>query len=170
ARVKGAESELEWAAAQGLTLSAGAAYIDAYLSENYCNQLNPDGSPVTNCANPQAPKGQQLPTTPKFKGNLSVRYAWSLTNLYQAYVQGNFVYQSAVWADLRTNERNLLGQQGSYGLTNFSLGVSRDNWTAELLVKNAFDVRASQYRYTECTQGTCGPFAVYNVIAPPRLI
>jgi len=80
------------------------------------------------------------------------------------------VYQSAVWADLRTIERNILGQQGSYGLTNFSVGVTKDNWTAELLVKNAFDVRASQYRYTECTQAACGPIAVYNGIAPPRLI
>ena len=170
ARVKGAEGELDWAVSQGLTLSTGAAYIDAYLSENYCGALNPDGSPVTECAAPLAPKGQQLPTTPKFKGNLSARYAWALNSLYQAYVQGNFVYQSAIWPDLRTNERNILGQQGSYGLTNFSFGVSKDNWTAELLVKNAFDVRASTYRYAECVQARCGPIAVYNVIAPPRLI
>ena len=170
ARVKGAESELEWAVGQGLTLTFGAAYIDAYLSENYCGALNPDGSPITNCADPLAPKGQQLPTTPKFKGNLGARYSWSLAGNYQAYVQGNFTYQSAVWSDLRTVERNILGQQGSYGLTNFSFGVNKDNWTAELLVKNAFDVRASQYRYAECTQATCGPIAVYNVIAPPRLI
>jgi len=176
ARVKGAESELEWAVAQGLTLTAGAAYVDAYLSENYCGALAPDGSPVTDCPNatvtnePLAPKGQQLPTTPKFKGNLGARYAWALNSLYQAYVQGNFVYQSAIWPDLRTAERNILGQQGSYGITNFSLGVSKDNWTAELLVKNAFDVRASTYRYAECTQAKCGPIAVYNVITPPRLL
>jgi iron complex outermembrane receptor protein len=181
AKVKGVESELEWAVNRGLTLTAGAAYIDAYLSQNYCGALNPDGSPVTSnpCPpdvhhpdpfSPLAPAGQQLPTTPKFKGSLGARYAWSLPMDYQAYVQGNFVYQSAVWADLRTIERNILGQQGSYGLTNLSVGVSKDNWTAELLVKNAFDVRASQYRYAECTQATCGPIAVYNGIAPPRLI
>jgi outer membrane receptor protein involved in Fe transport len=170
ARVKGAESDLEWAVFQGLTLTTGAAYIDAYLSENYCGELNPDNSPVTDCADPQAPKGQQLPTTPKFKGNIGARYAWSLASDLQAHIQGNFVYQSAVWPDLRTEERNILGQQGSYGLTNFSFGVAKDNWTLELLVKNAFDVRASQYRYAECTQATCGPIAVYNVVAPPRLI
>jgi outer membrane receptor protein involved in Fe transport len=181
AKVKGAEAELEWAATTGLTFTAGAAYIDAYLSQNYCGALNPDGSPVTSnpcppdshhddAFAPLAPSGQQLPTTPKFKGSIGARYAWSLAGNYQAYVQGNFMYQSAVWSDLRTIERNILGQQGSYGLTNLSVGVNKDNWTAELLVKNAFDVRASQYRYAECTQATCGPIAVYNGIAPPRLI
>ena len=181
AKVKGAEAELEWAATTGLTVTAGAAYIDAYLSQNYCGALNPDGSPVTSnpCPpdahhddpfTPLAPAGQQLPTTPRFKGSIGARYTWSLAGNYQAYVQGNFMYQSAVWSDLRTIERNILGQQGSYGLTNLSIGVNKDNWTAELLVKNAFDVRASQYRYAECTQATCGPIAVYNGIAPPRLI
>jgi iron complex outermembrane recepter protein len=170
ARVKGAESELEWAVGRGWTLNAGAAYIDAYLSENYCGTLNPDGSPITDCTDPQAPKGQQLPTTPKFKGNLGARYAWSLVNNYQAHVQGNMVYQTAVWPDLRTEDREILGQQPAYALANFSFGVDKDDWTLELLVKNAFDRRASQYRYAECTQTTCGPYAVYNVVAPPRLI
>ena len=94
ARVKGVENELEWAPSQGLTLSAGAAYIDAYLSENYCGALNPDGSPVTDCANPQAPKGQQLPTTPKFKGNLGARYAWALNSVYQQDFNGSFMSSS----------------------------------------------------------------------------
>jgi outer membrane receptor protein involved in Fe transport len=170
ARVKGAETEVQWAVASGWTLNLGASYIDAYLSENYCGALNPDGSPVTDCTNPQAPKGQQLPTTPKFKGSFGARYAWALPHDFQAHVQGNYVYQSAVWPDLRTADRNALGQQSAYGLANFSAGIEKDNWTAELLVKNAFDRRASTYRYAECTTTTCAPFAVYNVIAPPRLI
>jgi outer membrane receptor protein involved in Fe transport len=170
ARVKGAETELEWAVGQGWTFNLGGSYIDAYLSENYCGDLNPDGSPDTTCATPQAPKGQQLPTTPKFKGSFGARYVWTLISNYQAHIQGNLVYQSAVWPDLRTADREALGQQGAYELTNFSLGVEKDNWTAELIVKNAFDRRASTYRFAECTTTTCAPFAVYNVIAPPRLI
>ncbi len=170
ARVKGAETELEWAVSRGWTLNFGGSYIDAFLSENYCGALNPDGSPVTNCANPQAPKGQQLPTTPKLKGSLGARYVWTLVNDYQAHIQGNVVYQSAVWPDLRTADRDLLGQQSAYALTNFSFGVEKDSWTAELLVKNAFDRRASTYRYAECTTTACAPIAVYNVVAPPRLV
>jgi len=169
ARVKGAESELEWRDS-GLTLSLGAAYTDAYLSENYCGALNPDGSPVTNCPNPQAPTGTQLPNTPKFKGNLTARYEFAMGGNWDGHVQGTYVYQSAVWPDLRLYERSLLGQQPAFGIFNFSLGGTKDNLSLELLVKNAFDKRASIYRYSECVQAVCAPIAVYNVVAPPRLI
>ena len=180
AKVKGVESEVEWAVSKGLTLSVGGAYIDAYLGANYCGALNPDGTPVTSnpCpANnkhpdpyvPLAPEGQQLPTTPKFKGSLTARYAFPLMD-FQAHVQGSFAYQSAVWADLRTLERGILGQQAAYGIANFSFGVDKDAYSLELLIKNAFDKRGDQYRYTECTQATCGPIAVYSAITPPRLI
>lgn len=180
AKVKGAETELEWAVSKGLTLSASAAYIDAYLAANYCGALNPDGSPVTsnpcpaNDKNPDpyaplAPEGQQLPTTPKFKGSLTARYEFPLME-YQAHVQGNFAYQSAVWADLRTLERGILGQQPAYGIANFSFGIDKDTYSLELLIKNAFDERGEQYRYAECTQSTCGPIAVYSAIVPPRLV
>jgi iron complex outermembrane recepter protein len=180
ARIKGAESELEWAATSAFTLSAGAAYTDAYLSENYCGELNPDGSPVT--ANPcpdlshpgqffapQAPTGTQLPLTPRFKGNLNARYNFPVMS-WEGHVQLAYVYQSAIWPDLRIVDRTLLGQQAAFGLTNLFFGVQKNNLTLELLAKNLFDIRASTYRYTECTQATCGPIAVYNVIAPPRLI
>jgi iron complex outermembrane receptor protein len=181
AKVKGAETELEWAATPGLTLTAGGAYIDAYLSQNYCGELGPDGSPITSnpCIpatpgdapfSPLSPAGTQLPTTPKFKGNLGARYAFPISNNLQGHVQANLVYQTAVWPDLRLAERNLLGQQPAYALTNLSVGIERDNYTLELLVKNVFDRRASLYRYAECTQATCAPIAVYNVVSVPRLI
>jgi iron complex outermembrane recepter protein len=181
AKVKGAEAELEWAASPGLTITAGGAYIDAYLSQNYCGALNPDGSPVTSnpCPAdahhpdpfpPLSPAGTQLPTTPKFKGNLGARYAFPISNDLQGHVQANLVYQTAVWPDLRIKERDLLGQQPAYALTNLSFGVEKGNYTLELLVKNVFDRRASLYKYSECTQATCAPIAVYNVVAVPRLI
>jgi len=184
AKVKGAETEIEWAATPRLNVTAGAAYIDAYLSENYCGALDANGKPVTSnpCpANeslsppqpspypPFAPAGQQLPTTPRFKGNLGARYTMPIGSV-QAFAQGNVVYQSAVWASLLTLERGLLGQQGAYAITNLFIGIDKDNWELELLIKNAFDRRASQYRYAECTEATCAPIAVYNVIATPRTV
>jgi len=36
----------------------------------------------------------------------------------QAHVQGNFTYQSSIWANLLTAERTDLGQQGPYGIAN----------------------------------------------------
>jgi iron complex outermembrane recepter protein len=187
ARIKGAESELEWATGTGLTFSAGASYTDAYLSANYCGALAADGSPITSnpCPGistgdpapysgsgayaPLAPTGTQLPDTPRFKGNLSARYAFPL-GTWDGHVEGNYVYQSAIWPDMRLYERSLLGQQGAFGIANFFFGADKNNLSLELLVKNAFDKRASIYRYSECVQAVCAPIAVYNVIAPPRLI
>jgi iron complex outermembrane receptor protein len=183
ARVKGAESEIEWAASQGLTLSLGGAYTDAYLSENYCGELDPNtGAPITTnpCpllgSNPPqffaplSPTGTQLPNTPKFKSNVTARYVFPMWSDWEGHVQGIYVYQSAVWPDLRLYERSLLGQQPAFGVFNFSFGGDKNNLSLELLVKNAFDKRASLYRYSECVQAVCAPIAVYDVVTPPRLI
>ncbi|HKD55644.1 MAG TPA: TonB-dependent receptor [Steroidobacteraceae bacterium] len=179
ARVKGGDTEIEWQATPAFNLSLGAAYTDAYLSENYCGALDPNtGAPITSnpCVvpgeapfAPLAPTGQQLPNTPKFKGTATARYTFPV-GTWNGHVQANYVYQSAVWADMRTLERGLLGQQPAYGIFNFFTGVEKNNLALELLIKNAFDKRASIYRYSECTQATCAPIAVYNVVAPPRLI
>src|SRR2546429_7125923 len=84
---------------------------------------------------PLAPEGQQLPTTPKWKGTMTARYAFPLAGM-QAHVQGNFTYQSAIWPNLLTDERTVLGQQSAYGIANFSFGLARDTYALELLVKN----------------------------------
>ncbi len=177
ARANGFETEFEWAAAQGLVISGGAAYTNAYLTQYYCGAADLLNKPVTTCPSaadpnpPQAPEGQQLPSTPRLKADLTARYSFPLPNAsWQGFVQGQTSYQTQVWADLRTVERSILGPQPAYALTNLSAGIEQGKWSIELLVKNAFDRRASQYRYTECTEATCGPVAVYDVIARPRLI
>jgi len=100
---------------------------------------------------------------------MTARYAFPLAGM-QAHVQGNFTYQSAIWPNLLTDERTVLGQQSAYGIANFSFGLARDTYALELLVKNVFDRRGSQFRYAECTELTCGPIAVYDSVTQPRLI
>jgi iron complex outermembrane recepter protein len=170
ARVKGVETNIDWKATDSLTFAVGAAYMHAYLTADYCGTTDANGNPITNCpGTAQAPSGTELPTTPKFKGNLDARYTIPL-GTWQGFVEGNIVYQSAVWPDLRIADREVLGQQPAYAISNFFMGVtSKDNLQLEFLIKNLTDKRASIYRYAECTQTTCGPIAVYNVVAPPRL-
>ncbi len=179
ARVKGAETQIDWAPTSSWNFSASAVYTDAYLSENYCGALDPSGNPVTSnpCVvpgeapyAPLAPSGTMLPDTPKFKGSLTARYTFPMGSLGEGHIQGNFVYQSFVWPDMRLYERSLLGQQPAFGLLNLYAGVQHDNLSVELLVKNVTDRRASIYRYSECVQAVCAPIAVYNVIETPRLI
>lgn len=178
AAVKGGDVELEWAATQALTLKAAATYTNAYLTENYCGSLDANGAPITTnpCVTPGkppfaplAPEGTMLPETPKFKGSLNARYVFPLGS-WEAHAAGDLVYQSFVWPQLRVLDRGILGQQPAYALTNFFLGVEKNGLSVELLVKNAFDRRASLFRYANCGTVDCGPGATYEVIAPPRLI
>jgi iron complex outermembrane receptor protein len=168
ARIKGVETDLEWQPVTGLTISGGAALIDPKLTQNYCGALNADGTPITDCADPEAPAGQRLPTTPKFKGNLTTRYSFPLFAGVDGHVQGSLQYQSSVEPDLRTTERSILGEQPAYATASFAAGAERDGMTAEFFIDNAFDRRADIYNYAECTEQVCGAIAVYHVPNRPR--
>ncbi|MFI4890391.1 MAG: TonB-dependent receptor [Steroidobacterales bacterium] len=181
ARIRGLETSVDWAASRELTLAAGVTLMNPILTVPFCKYADQNGAIQTaTCINYGgatpvaepfgAPAGQDLPTTPKFKGDLTARYSAPLAGDWQGHAQGAFVYQSAVWPDLRTHERTVLGQQPAYGLLDLSFGAQKEGLGLELFVNNVFDRRAEQYRYSECTAGTCGPLAVYHVIYKPRLI
>jgi iron complex outermembrane receptor protein len=80
------------------------------------------------------------------------------------------VYQSAVWADLRSAQRELLGQQPSYALFDGNLGAQKGGFGVELFVNNLFDRRAQNYRYAECNALLCAQQAVYAGVERPRTI
>lgn len=168
ARIKGVESDVTWVPVQGLTINASAAYTDAKLSANYCGFTDSAGNPITQCANPQAPDGTVLPVTPKFKANLTARYAFSLRD-WDAYVQGSFVGQTSNWTDLRLKEREIIGQQKGYTTVDLSTGVDKDGLSISVYLKNAFDKRASLNRYAECAESVCGT-QYYIVPNQPRTI
>lgn len=159
ARIDGTEMELNWAATYNLHVSAGLAYYDAKLTENYCGYTDEDGNPVTDCADPEAAKGTRLPITPRLKGNVVARYAFDLGN-YQAYVQGAGVYVGKRSSDLRTATNDILGDMPAYTVVDFSAGIARDSWSLDLFVTNAFDKRAVLNRFTECAESTCGASGV----------
>ena len=178
AAVKGADTEIEWAAAKGLTLRLAATYTDSYLTQNYCGALNPNGSPIISnpCVvagsapfTPLAPEGTRLPETPKIKTTTSARYSFPLAG-WEGHAEADLVYQTWVESALILQQAAALGEQPAYALTNLFFGAQKNGMSIELLVKNAFNRDASLYRYTECGTAICGLGAVYNVIAPPRLI
>jgi outer membrane receptor protein involved in Fe transport len=160
---------------------------DANLDSNYCGFDNPvTKQPYTgNCLAedgyaPEAPAGTQLPITPKWKGNLTSRYDFLVLDGLLAHIQGSVVGQSSAWDDLRLFApfpitgapvpiRTALGKQTGYATFDFSAGVDRDAWHAELFVQNAFNALAQQYRYAECVTQVCEA-ETYVVPARPRLI
>jgi iron complex outermembrane receptor protein len=175
ARINGFETDLVWAATDGLTLSTSLSFLDAKTTVPYCGTVyggdNLDGSApyvlpgdplfgktVTNCSDPlapqgtflQSPKGQELPVQPKFKGNAVARYEMPLAG-QKAHFQLAWVYQGSAWSDLRTDEREALGKQPAYSIVDLAAGIANDSWGLELFVKNAFDEHAEISRYTECS-------------------
>ncbi len=154
ARVRGMETELNWAATYNLQLSGGVAFYDAKLTANYCGFTDATGKPVTDCPTPQAAKGSQLPVTPKFKGNLVARYSWDVGN-NEAFVQGAVVHVGKRRSDLRKTENGLIGDLPAYTTFDLSAGYKWSSFSVDLYVNNVLDERAALYKYAECAAATC---------------
>jgi outer membrane receptor protein involved in Fe transport len=155
ARIKGLESDVTLAVTHGFVINGSAAYTDAKLTANYCGVTDASGNPITTCATPQAPDGTVLPVTPKFKANLTARYDFDI-GPYESYLQASAVHQTGNWTDLRLDERGIIGRQASYTLVDVSGGVTRDDWSMLVYIKNITDKRASLGRYAECAESVCG--------------
>ena len=190
ARINGMEMELNWAATYNLNISGGAAFYDAKLTENFCGLTDADGTPITDCpvgvinpdtgeefAGPEAPRGTRLPVTPRFKGNVTARYNFTLGG-FDAYVQGAVVHVGQRTSDLRLAERAILGSLPAYTTADFSAGIARDNWSVDLFLSNAFDERAVVSRFAQCAESVCGASGVvpeypngqiYTVTNQPRM-
>ena len=96
ARIKGFETDIVWAVSDSFTLSSAMSWLDAKTTADYCGvtfreeEVGADdprvGQPVTDCSDPdapegtyvQAPKGQELPVQPKFKGNAVGRFEFPI--------------------------------------------------------------------------------------------
>ncbi|HEY4210916.1 MAG TPA: TonB-dependent receptor [Steroidobacteraceae bacterium] len=153
ARIKGIESDLSWAAAANLLLSASFQYVHAVITQDFCKQLDDNGIPLSTADCPSwdiALSGTKLPITPNFKGNLTGRYSFTVGEL-ESHVQASWVYQSSSTSSLVPAEAQLLGGQDAYGLVNLTGGVELPRgMTLELFVNNLFDKNAKIYRYAEC--------------------
>jgi len=179
AEIKGIEMDVGWAATANLMLSAGATWLDPKLTDPFCQRLVDDNDQplsIQDCAanfpDDFAPKDTELPITPKFKGNVIARYTFNVGQ-FDAHVQGAYVYQGASRSALLPAENSILGQQDAYGIADFTAGIERDGMSLEFYINNAFDERASLYRYAECDSATCGsgvvtPGIIYTGTNEPR--
>jgi len=177
AQILGAETSIDWRATSQLTISGGASYNHAVLTANFCGTDEATGQFIATCPDSQAQalRGQQLPYTPRFKGNLTARYTFPLAG-WDAHVQGSVLYQTMAYADLLTADNALLGTMPGYATADFSVGAERNRLKLELFVKNAFDSRGEVNRYTPCTISVCAaaypgvPPAVYAVPIQPLTV
>jgi outer membrane receptor protein involved in Fe transport len=186
AEINGIEMDLSWQLTDGLGLSAGVAYLDSELTENFCGFVNPDtgkpetrspcpfptededGNPIVELLDPEAPKGTQLPVTPEWKANATLRYEFPVAG-FDSFVQGSVIYSGERESDLRLVEREILGKLPSYTIADFSAGIARDSWRLELFVNNAFDEDAEVTRFAQCLESVCGE-EIYVIPQRPRQI
>jgi len=162
ATVAGVEANATARPDEHFTVTGAMAYTDAVLAKNFCGADPVTGLIIPTCSDAAAVAihGTQLPYTPRFKANATVRYAWDMMG-WKAHVQGAVAYQTSVPVGLRTSDIEELGGMGGYATVDFSAGVTKDKYRVEFFVKNALDAKGQLNRYTPCTVSVC------TAIIPP---
>jgi outer membrane receptor protein involved in Fe transport len=185
AEIKGLEADVVWAATDQFSLSAAISYVDSELTKPYCGFVDPStsrpvaqdpcptfdeetGLPDGGFVDPEAPKGQRLPVTPEWKGNVTARYQFPLGS-FDSYVQAAAVYVGERESDLRSLERDILGQLPSYTTVDLAAGIGRDKWSLDLFVTNLADELGEIDRFVQCAETVCGEQR-YIIPTQPRTI
>ena len=180
ARIRGLESNLTWAATYNLVISGGIAIYHSELTANYCGQLKADETPISSedctdpsrpdlvASSPLAPKGTQLPITPKVKGDITARYNFNAYG-HEAYVQAAVFGTGRRRSDLRIAQNNDLGNLPGYGTFDLSAGFKQNQWSLDFYLKNAFDNRGQIANYAECRPEVCGG-TTYIIPVQPRTL
>ena len=161
ARIKGIENDFEWAVGNGLSFSFSTQLLQARLQENYCGAVG-----VTDCANPKAPAGTDMPVSPKFKGNLVTRYTFGFGDGWDAHLQAAMVYQTKTAPALKVADAALVGSTPAYGLLDLSGGIEKNGMSFQLFISNATNKLAEVSRFVQ----SASSLQPYVIPMPPRTI
>ena len=136
----GVEFDLLAAPSEGLDLGLSIAWVDAKTSEQF---------EVTQIV----PSGTKLPNVPEWKLNTFAQFTWPVQMMGGSDMYARIQYS---WQDEARNQledfvaEELVSARGtfiqpSYGIADFKLGMSTDNWVLEAFVSNLSDERAVLY-------------------------
>jgi iron complex outermembrane recepter protein len=157
ARIWGIEGDVSLTLG-GLTLSGVGTYIDAKLTTDFC-QVGPSGNIVcTPGVAPAAPRGTRLPVQPKFKGNMTARYAFDLGSS-NAFLQASAQYQGGTRSFLTDADFASVGPTKAFTTFDFSAGTNFGRFSVEAFIQNAFDKRGQLSLNTACSTTICGQFS-----------
>ena len=118
-------------ASEQWTLFSALAYNDAETTGDF---VLPNGFlPV--------PKGTELPNVPGWKGNVSYRYEFNVSD-YNAYWQLTYSFSDESYNEIRPDSRTI---QDSYGIANLRFGVDQGGWGIDAWVNNLTDEVAQLY-------------------------
>ena len=183
ARIRGVEFDLSARPTRGLTLSLGAAFNDAEITEDFCLIANEqfdctipgsDGTPNDLLA----PSGTRLPLTARFKGNARARYEFPVMGTWEGHVQLSASYEGSRTRDLRLIQRDIYGPLEGYALVDLSAGIRNEVWSADIFARNLFDETGALGSFISCNEQVCGDPGgataigpkIYTIVARPRTI
>lgn len=146
-RIKGAEIELVATPVEGLSLNAGATYLDAKVDE-YTGIVGAQVNPATGLqeAVRASLAGSDLPLAPRWQINGGVTYDFPLTSSLKGTVGANASYQSSSTSVLVGGPSASDFNIDAYTVVNARVGISRadDAWRVSFWAKNMFN----QYYWT----------------------
>lgn len=167
--VKGVEVQFVARVTQGLTVQGSATYNDDKQTNSPCLVDNIPGTPafgqcITQVVqtgvglvpfqNPFGSIGSVPAFSPKFQGNLRARYDWQIQE-YHAFVMAGVSYTGSMFNQPATylsgtgvtipNTTFLRYLQPAYTTFDASIGISKDNWYAELYGQNLGNSNASTF-------------------------
>ena len=155
-RINGAELEVSWRIAPGLTFNANGSYISSKILDNYTN--------FNALAQSQNFGGQPFPNTPKWSAAGSLDYRTPLSDTIYGFVGGDVTYQGA------TNSQ--LGQQPltfvrAHTLIDLRAGLEAPDskWRLSIYGRNVTNQYywTAAYRITDTTVRYAGQPVSYGV-------
>lgn len=129
AEIKGFEGDLTWLPTDNLILGAAWSFNSTEMVRV------PAG--VSDIAGP----GSDLALAPELQFNISGRYQWEVGDK-DAHAQLVYAYTDDQFSSIVVANRF---QQDSYDAVDGALGISTENWTAELFAENITDERAELF-------------------------
>lgn len=157
ARSRGAEFSSTWRPAPGLRIDGNLTYTDAKLTADVPAQSS--GAAVSGL------KGDRLPNTAHFVGNLAVQKDWALGNDLSLFIGGNLSYVGPRPSQRANPGATRVGklELPSYAMFDLNGGIAQDGWSLNLFVRNVTNKRAVLGASTN--RGTSSPIAIF---AQPR--
>jgi outer membrane receptor protein involved in Fe transport len=169
-RILGLEGQFVARLTEGLTLQGSGSYNHNTVSSSPCLVSDVPSSPTYgNCITLAVPKGSttltsvgsplgvvgsDAPFSPAFQGNIRLRYEWNIAS-YHAFAQVGGNYVGSIWNEpagyfsgegvLIPSTTTLRYHIPGYATLDASVGVSKDNWHAELYGTNLTDSHASTF-------------------------
>lgn len=142
-----------------LEITGSGAYIDAQLTEDFCNFDS------TNTCIVSAAKGTRLPVQPRFKSTLAARYNYTIGSS-DAFFQATMNSQSGTRTFLIASDNAAAGDTSGFTTFDFSMGIKLGEISIEAFLDNAFDKRGVLTRNTSCGPSYCGVYARNYPIKP----